>query len=453
MIVHGEELCFPFDRFPPIKCAIAYGSVFMPPSRSANVVPSLPDFILVVDDSKASLTEWHQQNMMLNKDHYSLRRIMTPTATSILQAIRPKVFMSPLSLCEFRASSSGSVQKLIKYMVVTEKDLLRDLRKWEDFYLAGRLQKPALFIYPENQGLLVGDNAKLTNEIGGEMGAALRTNLVNATRLSLLLSDKDITLRDLIRTAASLSYLGDSRSRWVNDTIRARGAVTNNLLAYKGLYLPSIPSVRKEWVLRLEEGDDDIIKGRYVPQQFRESQEQAQDKPDEAMRFDLRFADPEEEKLLREVLSKIEEPLKQYIKGSYAARLAGETAARPLPQELQDAVATLSKRQLVMKQAFSSEAHCSLFHSLPDDIQMQAISVSAKRRLGRIFSPFSLLDSSRDREILGGPLPWERTCIQPALEKIVRVASRRACIKGMIMAGATRAGFYSFQKWLGHLGT
>eukprot|EP01055_Gregarina_sp_Pseudo9_P005294 Gregarina_sp_Pseudo_9__5293@NODE_612_length_2492_cov_14_746025_g578_i0_p1_GENE_NODE_612_length_2492_cov_14_746025_g578_i0NODE_612_length_2492_cov_14_746025_g578_i0_p1_ORF_typecomplete_len453_score69_96Tam41_Mmp37/PF09139_11/3_1e51_NODE_612_length_2492_cov_14_746025_g578_i04661824 len=450
MPVHTEELRFPFNRFPPLKCAIAYGSVFMPASKAAKVIPSLPDFLLVVDESQASLAEWHSENMLLNKDHYSGRRLFPSSAVATFQTLRPKVFMSPLSILEFPYGKFGTVQKLVKYMVVTEKDLMRDLIKWDDFYLAGRLQKPSLFIFPDNSGLITGENAKISRDVGGTLGRAMKANLLNAIRLSLLLSNKDLTLRDLLRTTASLSFLGDSRCRYVDEALRARGAVTNNLLPYLSLYAPSIPQLRKEWVLRLEEGDGDILKGRYTPQQFREAQK-AKEGAEDALRFDLHFVDPADEKVLFDTLKSVEGALRQHIKESYAARLIGETIPQQLSKELQDALAVLNKREMVMKQAFSSEAHCSLFHSLPDDIQMHSISVSARRRLGRIFSPFSLLDSARDRDILGGPLPWERTCVEPALERIVRTSSRKACLKGLLMAGPARAGFYGFQKWCGHL--
>eukprot|EP01054_Gregarina_sp_Poly1_P007882 Gregarina_sp_Poly_1__7881@NODE_447_length_8324_cov_110_573453_g365_i0_p2_GENE_NODE_447_length_8324_cov_110_573453_g365_i0NODE_447_length_8324_cov_110_573453_g365_i0_p2_ORF_typecomplete_len458_score78_80Tam41_Mmp37/PF09139_11/7_9e53_NODE_447_length_8324_cov_110_573453_g365_i0331376 len=445
MTVHTEELRFPFNRFPPLKCAIAYGSMFMPPNKAAKVIPSLPDFILVIDEFQTSLSDWHSENMMLNKDHYSCKRLFPASTAATLQTLRPRVFMSPLSIVEFPYGKFGSVQKMVKYMVTTEKDLMRDLMRWDDFYLAGRLQKPALFIFPENQGLITGENAKMGTDLDGMLGSAVQTNLLNATRLALLLSNKDLTLRDLLRTIASLSYLGDSRCRYIDEALRARGSVSNNLLSYVSLYSPSIPQLRKQWVLRLEEGDGDILKGRYS-QQFKHTY-----KNEDALRFDLQFVDDGDETLLFQTLDSLSVALKQSVKENYAARLLGEVLPQPISKELQEALAFFNKKEFIMQQSFSSEAHCSLFHTLPDDLQMNSIRVSARRRLGRIFSPFSLLDSARDREILGGPLPWERTCLEPALERIVRNSSRRACLKGLAMAGPTRAGFYGFQKWCGHL--
>lgn len=251
-------------------------------------------------------------------------------------------------------------------------------------------------------------------------------------------------LTDLMSTVASLSYQGDPRSCFVDDCRRIKVNSEDNLLGYLNLHYPQIKKLNADWYLNLDEGDEEILSGRYVPEQFRNIPSSPS-----ALKFGLQFKDKNDGLLIDEILNKTAASISTYFADQFCSRLVCQKPIET-PKVIVDAQSLLKSRSFEMEQSFSSSAHCSLFHTLPDTIQRGAVGSSARRRLGRVLNPFNLMNSERDRDILGGPLPWEKKCVDSALRTMVRKSSVWAGLKGLVITGPAKAVSISQFKKLVH---
>lgn len=99
---------------------------------------------------------------------------------------------------------------LIKYGVVRQTTLQRDLLQWDRLYIAGRLQKPVKTLITSPQ-----------------IAAAQALNLESALRIALLLlEDETFSLRQLLRVLCGLSYEGDLRMGLAEDSRKVERIVT-----------------------------------------------------------------------------------------------------------------------------------------------------------------------------------------------------------------------------------
>lgn len=124
-------------KFPSneIKYVIAYGSgvfkqqnnnapVSVKKSNSSNMI----DFVFVVKDS----VKFHKANLETNKSHYSFLKYMGAYNLSAIQDDIPSGCyyntLVPIKL-------EDSTEQLIKYGVINEKILIRDLYDWDYLYI------------------------------------------------------------------------------------------------------------------------------------------------------------------------------------------------------------------------------------------------------------------------------------------------------------------------------
>jgi mitochondrial translocator assembly and maintenance protein 41 len=178
-------------QFPEVSFAFAYGSGVVEQggydySKPQESLPLL-DLIFVVDNAEA----WHAKNMLLNPHHYTPLVSLSPHWIAKVQDKIPSHFWFnayiPVNISAFPA-------RLMKYGVVSKKHMIRDLTKWTDLYVAGRLHKP-VHVLKEND----------------EIERAIGVNHEQAVRASLLLLPEKFNEVDLYLTIASLSYTGDPR--------------------------------------------------------------------------------------------------------------------------------------------------------------------------------------------------------------------------------------------------
>lgn len=90
---------------------------------------------------------------------------------------------------------------MIKYGVVSMQALQRDLLTWDTLYLAGRLHKPVQVLGAHSA-----------------VETAQARNLEGAVRAALLLLPEKFTLRELLGTLCTLSYSGDVRMGFAEDS-------------------------------------------------------------------------------------------------------------------------------------------------------------------------------------------------------------------------------------------
>lgn len=112
---------------------------------------------------------------------------------------------------------------MLKYGVVTLRDLQRDLVEWETLYIAGRLHKPVKILRDTPE-------FRLNNQV----------NLISALRLALLLLPEQFTERELYCTVAGISYRGDFRMTVGENPRKVENIVDAQLEQFRRLYEPLI---------------------------------------------------------------------------------------------------------------------------------------------------------------------------------------------------------------------
>ena len=189
------------NQLPNVKYAFAYGSgVFKqlnnnePAVRAAT--SNMIDFVLVVEDS----VKFHSENLQQNKSHYSFLRVLGARNLARLQDdVSAGCYYNTLVPLSIEFDNKQTQQQLIKYGVINEKTLIRDLFDWDYLYISGRLQKPVKIIQTD---------PKINS---AQFDLAMQTNLQNALHTALLLMPEHFGLEDLFVCITSLSYMGDFR--------------------------------------------------------------------------------------------------------------------------------------------------------------------------------------------------------------------------------------------------
>lgn len=190
-MLESDDIDDILKQFPPITFAFAYGSGVITQSsydykKQGSSLPMI-DLIFAVDNS----VEWHKENMKVNKSHYSPCIPMSPyMITYIQEKFGASVWFNTLIPSNLRNSPS----RLMKYGVISTKDLVDDLEQWKSLYCAGRLQKPVQIIKGNKR-----------------IEEAIETTKQSAIITSLLLLHNQFAEKDLYFTIASLSYVGDPR--------------------------------------------------------------------------------------------------------------------------------------------------------------------------------------------------------------------------------------------------
>ncbi|KAM4740219.1 phosphatidate cytidylyltransferase, mitochondrial isoform 2-T2 [Anableps anableps] len=175
------------SQFPQdFSLAFAYGSgVFKQHGTSqGQMEKNMLDFVFAVDDP----VTWHTMNLLQNRKHYSILKLLGPTNISSIQNDHgASVYYNTLVPVDGR---------IIKYGVISTDSLIDDLTHWKSMYVAGRLHKPVKI-------LVQSENKKLR--------AALVSNLKSAVTASFLMLPESFTEEDLFLQIAGLSYAGDFR--------------------------------------------------------------------------------------------------------------------------------------------------------------------------------------------------------------------------------------------------
>ena len=109
------------------------------------------DLVLAVDDPYA----WHSQNLKMNRGHYSWLKYFGPDAIVAVQHMAAGIYYNTVWPV-YRINNYNIVPTIfilicdmvglqsLKYGVISTSHLIRDLQRWDTFYVAGRMQKPVL---------------------------------------------------------------------------------------------------------------------------------------------------------------------------------------------------------------------------------------------------------------------------------------------------------------------
>uniref|UniRef100_H2S0L2 Phosphatidate cytidylyltransferase, mitochondrial n=1 Tax=Takifugu rubripes TaxID=31033 RepID=H2S0L2_TAKRU len=236
---------FPQD----ISLAFAYGSgVFKQHgTNQGQMEKNMLDFVIAVDDP----VTWHTMNLLQNRKHYSILKLLGPTTVSSIQHdYGASIYYNTLVPVDGRK---------IKYGVISTESLLDDLTHWKTLYVAGRLHKPVSILnfivttikdflcfillcvyctdYPlisrfvfqfQVKMLVQNENAKLRD--------ALVSNLKSAVTASFLMLPESFSEEDLFLQIAGLSYAGDFRMVIGEDKSKVHNIVKDNIQHFRILY-------------------------------------------------------------------------------------------------------------------------------------------------------------------------------------------------------------------------
>lgn len=215
----------------PIRYAFAYGSgVFSQGTRPSAAKPSshlspssttsgarlgegkMIDLIFGVSHTQ----HWHSLNLSQHRDHYSfIGSLGSGLVSKVQDGWGAGVYFNPY------VTVNGT---LIKYGVVNLDTLCKDLSEWRTLYLAGRLQKPVKILRDDPR-------VRLANQV----------NLISALRTALLLLPPSFSERQLYRTIAGISYMGDLRmSLRTENPHKVDNIVVNQITNFRRLYSPLI---------------------------------------------------------------------------------------------------------------------------------------------------------------------------------------------------------------------
>lgn len=199
---------------------VGYGSGIKPQRGQENRKPQI-DLIVIVNDLK----NWHKQNIKMNKKDYSFssRLFFKYAKVNWLKAGGKICYMTYLTF-------NGS-----KYKIGTIElaDFLNDLKSWETFYMAGRMQKPILI-------------AQATEEIEQAIEYN-RYAALNTTQL--LIGENKIDKLEFYMTLAGLSYIGDTRMGIAENPDKVKNIVEGSLESYEEMYGTKLKTEGNSFIL------------------------------------------------------------------------------------------------------------------------------------------------------------------------------------------------------------
>jgi len=211
-----DELSSIVGQFPTsgLDYAFGYGSGVLrqgpssPSSQEPNSEDSkrgMIDLIMAVDDAQS----WHAGNLSKNRHHYSwVAALGGPRFISWIQhGFGARLYFHPFASVSSQSGGGPTIQREIKYGIVSTNDLVLDLLDWRYLYLAGRMHKPVVPV----KGLV--------SDASDKIEEAQAANLMAAVSAAMLLWETNheetltpsMPISKLFSTIASLSYTGDPR--------------------------------------------------------------------------------------------------------------------------------------------------------------------------------------------------------------------------------------------------
>eukprot|EP00475_Leptophrys_vorax_P045975 TRINITY_DN9720_c0_g1_i2.p1 TRINITY_DN9720_c0_g1~~TRINITY_DN9720_c0_g1_i2.p1 ORF type:complete len:200 (+),score=28.33 TRINITY_DN9720_c0_g1_i2:18-617(+) len=185
LVGDASDLGVLLTRFPTVSWAAAYGSGVFP---SSNAPSQMVDLILAVDRPE----EWHRDNLNRNPSDYSfVMRQMGHKAIAQVQEYAAGAYYNPYIPVSANPAHGLPNPLMIKYGVISVRRLIDDLRNWSSLYMAGRMHKPIHLIKSQE-----------------DIDLAQAENLESAMMVSLLLSPRAVSERNLFMRIAELSFAG-----------------------------------------------------------------------------------------------------------------------------------------------------------------------------------------------------------------------------------------------------
>ncbi|KAL1218115.1 hypothetical protein V5N11_002391 [Cardamine amara subsp. amara] len=215
-----DELSSFLNILPPVDFCCVYGSTLHPNNQDKS---KMVDYIIGVSDPM----KWHSENLKMNSDHYASWMVHLGGARLITN-VADKVGVG----VHFNPFVNWNDRKL-KYGVVRMHDLVQDILDWNRLYLSGRLQKPVHILV---------DNLDIEDVNSVNKRAAISA--------ALLLLPSKFTEEDLYAKMCSLSYMGDLRMFFAEDTNKVNKIVKGQFNLFQSIYKPFLEEYETKNLLR-----------------------------------------------------------------------------------------------------------------------------------------------------------------------------------------------------------
>jgi len=200
------------SKRPEAKAIFGYGSgVFHQASYTNNDKPQI-DVIFVVDD----LEDWHLTNISLNKNDYTIMG-------SIPIKLRAFNYLKGYNKITYY-SDVKDLDCTFKYGVTEANDFLNNLKTWDNFFLAGRFQKPVLEVKSDPK-----------------IDRAILENRKKALMVASLLSSETTTRTELFKKICYLSYMGTPRMKYAENPHKIENIVSGSKDYLYQIYTMSTP--------------------------------------------------------------------------------------------------------------------------------------------------------------------------------------------------------------------
>eukprot|EP00347_Sterkiella_histriomuscorum_P008238 403345852 len=219
------------------------------------------DMILIVDDTY----KFHKENMNFqnNDKHYSFFTKRLPLkVTDMVNNSGSFIYFNPLipfknfphhelpnAQNTYNDQNENSNQeqakdlRKIKYGIISVEKAVQDLKEWNAFALAGRLQKPVLtFINVDTQEVNENKSSKISQ--------AIEQNRDQALNLALFMNfhnpHKNLHLMDLYTDLCGFSYKGDIRMRMkMENPNKVKNVVIGSFDQLNEVYMPRLKQLEK----------------------------------------------------------------------------------------------------------------------------------------------------------------------------------------------------------------
>lgn len=230
-----------------MKKQVGYDEVLTNSTPSnVPIPPAVPSKKPVMIDLLFSVENpftWHENNIQMNPSHYSsLRMLGSNFIARYQESYGAKVYCNTLVPIDPVKNNL-----MVKYGVISTKDLIVDLLDWKDLYVAGRLHKPVEII---------------RNQSSSKVQNALDLNLQSAVRSALLILPKEFTEFEFYCAITSLSYNGDFRMIFGENKNKVQNIVQPQIENFRSLYSPTIDLFRSvfDYPSSLSETSDAICR-------------------------------------------------------------------------------------------------------------------------------------------------------------------------------------------------
>ena len=144
------------------------------------------------------------------------------------------------------------VSQIIKYGVVDKETLKKDLLDWNALYLAGRLHKPVKYLASCDDIL-----------------DAQKKNIQSAMKAAMLLCPQTFNISELLSIICSLSYIGDIRLGFAEDSKKVQRIVKGSHTHLCNLYHDPIHAALEDNMISLIGPSQSVVSSRSV---FRNTQ-------------------------------------------------------------------------------------------------------------------------------------------------------------------------------------